>query len=98
MRTLVTIEMDTETANKAAAKGELPKIMTTLFEELKPEAAYFSPVDGHRAAYIVFDMRETSQIVEIAEPLFQTLGARVSFAPIMNLDDLQKGLSAAGVG
>jgi hypothetical protein len=98
MRTLVTIEMDTEAGNKAAASGELPKLMTTLFDELKPEAAYFAPREGHRAAYVVFDMTDPSQIVEIAEPLFQTLGAKVSFAPIMNLDDLRKGLNAAGLG
>lgn len=98
MRTLVTVEMDTDAGNKAAAAGEIQKMMATLFDELKPEAAYFAPRDGHRAAYIVFDMRDPSQIVEIAEPLFQKLGAKVSFAPIMNLDDLRKGLETAGLG
>ena len=83
---------------KAATGGELPKIMTTLFDQLKPEAAYFAPRDGHRAAYIVFDMQDSSQIVEIAEPLFQSLGAKVSFAPVMNMDDLRKGLTTAGLG
>jgi hypothetical protein len=96
MRTLVTIEMDTEAGNKAAANGELQKLMTSTFEKLKPEAAYFAPRDGHRAAYIVFDMQDPSQIVEIAEPLFQTLEAKVSFAPIMDMDDLRKGLESIG--
>lgn len=98
MRTLVTIEMDTEAGNKAAASGEIQKVMATLFDELKPEAAYFAARDGHRAAYIVFDMTDASQIPVIAEPLFQKLSAKVSFAPVMNIDDLRKGLDAAGLG
>ena len=96
MRTLVTIEMDTEAGNKAATNGELQKLMATLFDDLKPEAAYFAPLDGHRAAYIVFDMQDPSQMVEISEPLFQTCEAKVSFAPIMDIEDLRKGLEKVG--
>ncbi|GGT50096.1 hypothetical protein GCM10014713_50290 [Streptomyces purpureus] len=30
----------------------------------------------------------------IADPLFQEMGAEVTFEPVMNLDDLRKGLAA----
>ena len=42
-------------------------------------------------------MQHPSQMVEISEPLFQTCEAKVSFAPIMNIDDLRKGLDTMGV-
>jgi hypothetical protein len=92
MRMLLKVQMDTEASNKMAADGSMQKVMQAMFDQLKPEAAYFSPDDGHRSAYIVFDMQDPSQMPVIAEPLFQGLHAKVSFAPVMNLEDLQKGL------
>jgi len=35
------------------------------------DTCYFSPEDGHRGAYIVFDMQDPSQMPVISEPLFQ---------------------------
>jgi hypothetical protein len=92
MRMLLRVQMDTEAANRMAADGSLEKAMTSMFEQLKPEAAYFSPEDGNRSAYIVFDMQDPAQMPVIAEPLFQGPHAKVSFSPVMNLDDLRKGL------
>ena len=43
---------------------------------------------------MVFDMKDTSQIPAIAEPLFTELDAGVSCTPVMNIDDLRKGLAA----
>ena len=38
-------------------------------------------------------MKDSSQVAEIAEMLFSNLDAAVEFTPVMNSDDLQKGLS-----
>ena len=92
---LLKVQMDTEAANKMTADGSLQKAMMSMFEQLRPEAAYFSPEDGHRGAYIVFDMQDPSQMPVISEPLFQGPHAKVSFSPVMNLEDLQKGLEQA---
>ena len=60
--------------------------------KLKPEAAYFTPLDGKRAGMIFFDLADPSQIVEVVEPLFHDLNATTELTPVMNADDLRKGL------
>lgn len=50
---------------------------------------------GQRTGWIVFDMTDPSQIPEIAEPLFLNFDAAVEFVPVMNAEDLQKGLAKA---
>jgi hypothetical protein len=42
-----------------------------------------------------FDLAEASQIVEIAEPLFANLNAAIEIVPVMNGDDLRKGIAKA---
>jgi hypothetical protein len=63
-----------------------------LMNELKPEAAYFTPLEGKRAGMIFFDLTEPSKIVEVVEPLFLNLNAATELTPVMNGDDLRKGL------
>ncbi len=60
---------------------------------IKPEAAYFFSDNGRRGGFMVFDMTDASQIPMITEPLFQELEAEVEFYPIMNQEDLTKGLT-----
>ncbi|HKH28632.1 MAG TPA: hypothetical protein VKA61_09890 [Sphingomicrobium sp.] len=45
---------------------------------------------------VFFDMRDASDIPAIAEPLFVGLHAEIELLPVMNIDDLQKGLNAVG--
>jgi hypothetical protein len=59
----------------------------------QPEAMYFTTFDGKRTAFVVFDMPESSGLPPFAEPFFTELDAEVQVAPVMNGDDLQKGLS-----
>ncbi|MBK7869200.1 MAG: hypothetical protein IPJ74_00250 [Saprospiraceae bacterium] len=94
MRTLLKFSLDVQAANKAIASGSLPKIMENLMGQTKPEAAYFTAVDNTRTVFIFFDMQDSSQIPQIAEPLFQEFNAKVSFYPVMNQQELEKGLGA----
>ena len=95
MRTLLRITIPVKAGNAAINDGSLPQTMESLMEQLKPEAAYFVAHLGMRSALIVFDLKDPSQIPQIAEPLFQGFKAAVEFAPVMNADDLRAGLEAA---
>ena len=94
MRTLLTATMEAASGNKAIMDGSLPTIMKSIMERLKPEAAYFFTSDGCRTALMVFDMKDPSEIPVTVEPLFMGMNAKVNLTPVMNAEDLQKGLEA----
>ncbi|MET7813061.1 hypothetical protein ABZT26_19695 [Streptomyces sp. NPDC005395] len=94
MRVLLRATLDTEKANEAIRSGKLPEVISRTLDQLKPEAAYFGPVGGRRTALLVFDMQDSSELPPTGEPFFTELNAEVS--PIMNADDLRKGLSQLG--
>jgi hypothetical protein len=92
MRMLLTARFNTEAANQLVTEGTLSKVIEGILEQLKPESAYFTAMEGERTCFIVFDMTESSQLPPIAEPFFQ-VGAKVAVRPVMNADDLRTGLS-----
>jgi len=84
-----------EKGNQAFNDGSLGRTMESVMTKLKPEAAYFAPLDGKRSGMLFFDIAEPSQIVEVVEPLFLNLDAAVEIVPVMNAEDLRKGLAKA---
>ena len=96
MRTMLTAAFDVEAGNKAISDGSLQKIMETVMSKITPEATYFTTTNGERTMYVIFDMKDTSEIPAICEPLFMNLKAKVDIKPVMNQEDLQRGLSAWG--
>lgn len=88
MRTMLRWTVPVERGNEAVTDGTMPKTIEWLMKKLKPESAYFFPDGGERSGQMVFDMANPSQIVEIAERLFEALDAAVEFTPVMNRDDL----------
>lgn len=93
MRMMLKAQLDTATASKGIQDGTLPKALQEVTEMLKPEAAFFGPEDGVRTLYFVFDLADPSDIPPISEKFFQAANARVQMFPVMNQDDLQRGLS-----
>ena len=96
MRVMMKVQMDTEKGNKAITDKTLPVILKSALDRVKPEAAYFGAEDGMRTGFVVFDLKEASDIPSIAEPFFQQLGAKVTFVPVMNFDDVQAGMQKYG--
>ncbi len=92
MRMMLKVQMDTLQASKGIQEGRLPSALQSMMAMLKPEAAYFGPTGGVRTAFIVFDMDDPSLLPTITEPLF-SMNAHIEVFPVMNQDDLQKGLS-----
>jgi hypothetical protein len=95
MRMMMKVQMDTAAASKVIADGSMPEFMQGVMSRLKPEAAYFGPEDGVRTAYIIFDLQDPSELPSISEPLFSKLHANIRLFPVMNQEDLQKGLQQA---
>ena len=92
MRMMMKIKLDTEAGSRAIADGSLPQLMQETLGALRPEAAYFGPENGIRTAFIVFDLQDPSQLPALTEPLFSSLKATIETFPVMNQEDLQKGL------
>ena len=95
MRMMLRFALPVEKGNQAFKDGSLAKTMESMMTQLKPEAAYFATFGGKRGGLLFFDLSEPSQIVEIAEPFFLHLNAEVEVLPVMNGEDLRKGLANA---
>jgi hypothetical protein len=98
MRMMMKMQIDTEAGSRAIADGSLPQLMQETLGRLEPEAAYFGPEDGIRTAFIVFDLEDPSQLPALTEPLFSKLKANIQMFPVMDREDLQKGLGRLGGG
>jgi hypothetical protein len=84
----------TEAGNRAVNDPNFVKNIQAFIENNKAEAAYFAPLNGERSATFIIDMPSSDMLPTIAEPFFE-MGARVEVQPVMNFEDLKKGLSAA---
>lgn len=60
--------------------------------KVKAEAAYFFEAGGERTFVFVVNFESADIIPSIAEPLFQDIGARLEFHPIMLFEDLKKAI------
>jgi len=93
MRMMARISIPVEAGNRGIIEGTLPKVVQEFTERWKPEAAYFTAFEGRRTVFAVFDMADSSVMPAFSEPFFSQFNAEVEFMPVMNVDDLQKGLS-----
>jgi hypothetical protein len=96
MRTLLRVRIDTAAGSRAITNGAVERILGEFAARAKPEAAYFFSDQGKRTASFVFDMQDSSEIPALVEPLFSELEAEIELTPVMNLEDLQRGLAAFG--
>ncbi|MDQ6778517.1 MAG: hypothetical protein M3071_20360 [Actinomycetota bacterium] len=95
MRMLLKMQMEVEAGNRAIKDGSFGEVLDRVMGLIKPEAAYFTAIDGKRTGLIFFDLDDASQIPVIAEPFFMTVGAAIEFLPVMTAEDVQNGLEQA---
>ena len=94
MRVLIRVILPTEAGNRALKGQDFIKNIQSFMDNYKAEAAFFTPSNGERSADFIIDMPSSDMMATIAEPFFE-MGARVEMQPVMNFEDLKKGLSAA---
>ena len=56
MRMMLKFTLPVEKGNQAIKDGSLGKTLELIMKQLKPEAAYFAPMDGKRSGMIFFDL------------------------------------------
>ncbi|MFI1419245.1 hypothetical protein ACH4VX_14840 [Streptomyces sp. NPDC020731] len=96
MRVMLKATLDTEKANELLRSGKMAEQVKEILDRLRPEAAYFGPIGGRRTMVLVLHMQDSSEIPPVGEPFFTQMNAEVEMCPVMNAEDLQKGLSATG--
>jgi hypothetical protein len=93
MRMMMRVAVPIENANKAVQDGSMGKILQEQLEKLRPEAVYFYAADDVRTALLFIDVKEASDMPVIADPFFQKVSARITFTPVMNVQDFQAGMA-----
>ena len=58
MRMMLKFTLPVESSNAKITDGSLGQTMESILAKLKPEAAYFAPLEGKRAGMIFFDMAD----------------------------------------
>jgi hypothetical protein len=97
MRMLMIAKNKPEKFNAGVRDGSSGKKLMTILEELKPEACYFTELDGCRATVMVIDVKDASEVPKYAEPFFLSFESTVEFHPVMLPEDLGRaGLEELG--
>ena len=97
MRMLFRVKFSTDTFNAAVRDGSVGKKIQRILEDTKPEAVYFTEMDGYRGAIMIVNLEDASKVPALAEPWFLQFNAECSFHIVMTPDVLAKaGLEAIG--
>lgn len=93
MRTFVKVQVPVQRGNKAIAEGTIGKVIGDFMERSKPEAAFFGVEGGQRTGFFVIDLKQTSDLPPLLEPVLAALDAAITYTPVMNAEELKQGLS-----
>ena len=86
-----------EAFNAAVKDGSVGEKMNRIMSSIKPEAVYFTAMNGKRGGVMVVNMNDSSEIPSLAEPWFLLFNADVEFSPFMSPEELNKsGLDQIG--
>ena len=94
MRFMISARCPNEKLNALLKEGRFPQTFQSIMEELQPEAAYFTDVEGCRGAYLVVNLDDVTELPSITEPLFQALDATIQINLVSTLEDIQRAMPA----
>jgi hypothetical protein len=92
MKFLLRLHFPAEHGNKMLQDPNFLQKLEGILNQIKPEAAYFAPVEGERGIYMIVNLSSADMIATIGEPLWMTLNCKMDLTPVMELSDLKKGL------
>jgi hypothetical protein len=97
MRMLLQIRFPHKEFNEAVRNGTAGSKLDRILAETKPEAVYFTEIDGQRGAIMIVDLKDPSSVPALAEPWFLAFSADVEIRAVMTPDDLKRaGLDTLG--
>lgn len=88
MRFLFQATIPHEAFNASVLDGSMGDKMHRIMEVMKPEAVYFTAVNGKRNAVMVINMNDASELPGMSEPWFLLFNADVNITPLMTPEDL----------
>ena len=91
MKTLLIVTMPHAKFNAAVKDGSAGPKLKKILDAQKPEAAYFTELNGKRTGVLVVNLTDAAQIPGLAEPWFLTFEADVQVRPAMTPVDLERG-------
>ncbi len=94
MRFMVEFKIPTQYGNEIVRSGRIEKVVKKLLEEFKPDGMYFYPAEGLRAGCLFIQSDNPSICAAIGERMWFGLQAHIRVTPVMNFEDLGKGLAA----
>ena len=92
MKFLVRLHMPTEHGNRMLQDPNFQNKLEDMLNQIKPEAVYFTPVEGERGIYMIVNLASADMLARTFEPLWQALNCKLDLTPVMELSDLKKGL------
>ena len=97
MRMMIITKNPVGKFNAGVKDGSSGRKLVEILEELKPEAAYFTELEGKRSCVMIADLKDASEIPKYAEPFFLNFDCEVEFHPVMSPEDLGRaGLEELG--
>lgn len=90
MKFLIKATVPTEIGNKLMKDGSMMRQLQAYFNDIKPEAVYFTIGHGKRMIIMIVEMQSADKIPEIAEPLWLDWNAEVHIKPVMDANDFEK--------
>jgi hypothetical protein len=92
MRMMVKFTFGAGGGNEILRSGKINTLLQQVMEDLKPEAAYFYAENGQRSGHFIIESQDSVDLVRVCEPLWFGLKADVAMIPVMNGEDIQRGL------
>src|SRR4028119_740090 len=92
MRFLIRGRVPTDKTNTLIQEGRFPQTFQSIMEDLQPEAAYFTDMDGARGFYFVVNAEEPSEMAAKTESLLQGLGAEIQIQFVWTPEDVQEAM------